>query len=525
VLDASRSVTVAGNLLNKELKKPFLEGLTDEYKKLREDFASKRATKQYISLTDAQKNGVKIDWTNFTAPKPQFTGTKVFDNYDLAEIRNYIDWGPFFIAWEMKGKYPDILKDEFAGKEATKLFNDANALLDKIINEKWLTARGVIGFWHTDRIAPDTIILKNEHGGEITTLEFLRQQSKKAAGQPNFSLADFICPNKAPSISPNWGGQVSHEEFYAEANPSLYPILKEFVSRMRKEPTEAENVLWQYLRSNGIENYSFRRQHIIGAYIADFVCLAKKLIIEVDGLIHQLPENIESDQQRTEWLESKGYKVIRFSNSQIIVDTDNVLKEIKEVLDALPFAERKNYDSTSSPVGGGQEGASDYMGAFAVSIHGIEPYIQKFQAAYDDYNKIMLQAMADRLAEAFAEVLHQKVRKEYWGYVKDEALDTAELVKETYQGIRPAPGYPACPDHTEKIKLFEILNATEVAGITLTESLAMYPGAAVCGWYFSHPQSTYFGIGKITDDQLHDYTKRKGMSLDEMKRWLSPILE
>ncbi len=364
VLDASRSVTVAGNLLNKDNKKTFLEGIETEYKKLREDFANKRAIKQYIPFHDAQKNGVKIDWTNFTPTRPQFTGTKVFDGYDLAEIRRYIDWGPFFIAWEMKGKYPDILTDEHAGKEATKLFNDANAMLDKIVNEKWLTARGVIGFWETLRTAPDTIIIKDEQGGELTVLEFLRQQSKKAAGQPNFSLADFI----APSVR-------------------------------------------------------------------------------------------------------------------------------------------------------------DFMGAFAVSIHGIEPHIQKFQAGHDDYNKIMLQAMADRLAEAFAEVLHEKVRKEYWGYAKDEAMDTAELVKETYQGIRPAPGYPACPDHTEKYKLFDLLKATEVAGIQLTESLAMYPGAAVCGWYFSHPQSTYFGIGKISEDQLEDYTKRKGMNADEMRRWLSPVLE
>lgn len=364
VLDASRSVTVAGNLLNKEQKKTFLASLDAEYKKLREDFASKRAIKQYVPFHDAQKNGVKIDWTNFTPPQPQFTGTKVFEDFDLAEIRNYIDWGPFFIAWEMKGKFPDILSDAHAGKEATKLYNDANAMLDKIVSEKWLTAKGVIGFWETDRIAPDTIILKNEHGGELTTLEFLRQQSKKAAGQPNFSLADFVAP-----------------------------------------------------------------------------------------------------------------------------------------------------------------GQKDYMGAFAVAIHGIEPHIQKFQAALDDYNKIMLQAMADRLAEAFAEVLHERVRKEYWGYAKDEAMDTAELVKETYQGIRPAPGYPACPDHTEKNKLFDLLKATDVAGIQLTESLAMYPGAAVCGWYFSHPQSTYFGIGKITEDQFADYVKRKGMSEDEMRRWLSPVLE
>jgi 5-methyltetrahydrofolate--homocysteine methyltransferase len=364
VLDASRSVTVATNLLNKEQKKPFLASIDAEYIKLRDEFESKKTVKQYITLREAQQNGVKIDWLNFHPVKPQFTGAKVFDNYDLSEIRQYIDWGPFFIAWEMRGKYPDILKDESVGAEATKLYNDANALLDKVINEKWLTARGVIGFWETRRIGADTITLLDDNGNVLTNLEFLRQQIKKAAGQPNFSLADFIRP-----------------------------------------------------------------------------------------------------------------------------------------------------------------GGEDYIGAFAVSIHGIEPHLQRFMADHDDYNKIMLQALADRLAEAFAEVLHLKVRKEFWGYVSDESLVNEELIKEKYQGIRPAPGYPACPDHTEKYKLFQLLDATKAAGIQLTESLAMYPGAAVCGWYFSHPQSTYFGINKILPDQLEDYTSRKDMDADEMKKWLSPILD
>ncbi|WP_276133438.1 methionine synthase [Polluticoccus soli] len=364
VLDASRSVTVAGNLLNKEQKPGFLGGIDTEYKKLREDFASKRTVKQYISFGDAQQNPVKINWEGYTPPKPTFTGIKSFDSYDLAEIRQFIDWGPFFITWEMRGKYPDILKDEHVGTEATKLFNDANALLDQIISEKWLTAKGVVGFWNANKTAPDTVIVKDDNGKELFALEHLRQQQKKAAGQPNFSLADFISP------------------------------------------------------------------------VAD-----------------------------------------------------------------------------------------DYMGAFAVSIHGIEPHLKKFVDNHDDYNKIMLQALADRLAEAFAEVLHKRTRTEFWGYVKNETLSNEDLIKEEYQGIRPAPGYPACPDHTEKYKLFDLLNATENAGIELTESLAMYPGASVCGWYFSHPQSTYFGVGKISEDQLNDYAKRKGMSIEEATKWLSPILE
>lgn len=366
VLDASRSVTVAGSLLNKENKQVFLNDINTEYEKLRVDFANKQTSKQYVPFAEAQHNPVKIDWDNYTPPVPTFTGTKVFADYDMAEVRQYIDWGPFFIAWEMKGKFPDILTDEYAGVEATKLYNDANAMLDKIVAEKWLTAKGVVGFWNAHKIAPDTIELKDEKGHDLCFLESLRQQQKKAAGQPHFALSDFIKP---------------------------------------------------------------------------------------------------------------------------------------------------------------AEKGSDYMGAFAVSIHGIEEHLQRFVDNHDDYNKIMLQAMADRLAEAFAEVLHMRTRKEFWGYVKDEQIDVAELVKEKYQGIRPAPGYPACPDHTEKYKLFDLLGATENAGIQLTESLAMYPAASVCGWYFSHPQSTYFGIGKIQEDQLQDYAQRKGMSIEEATKWLSPILE
>ena len=370
VLDASRSVTTVGNLLNKETKTQFLGGINEEYEKLRDDFANKKTTKQYIPLAQAQANAVKIDWSTYTPPKPALLGVQPFPDYDLAEIRKYIDWGPFFIAWEMRGKFPEILQDANVGAEATKLYNDANALLDKIVNEKWLTAKGVVGFWEALKTAPDTIVLKDTNGKELAQLESLRQQIKKAAGQPNFSLSDFIRPHT-----------------FSEHEPK------------------------------------------------------------------------------------------------------------------------------------------DYMGAFAVSIHGIEPHLQKFMDDHDDYNKIMLQALADRLAEAFAEVLHKRTRTEFWGYIKDEAIPIEELVKEKYQGIRPAPGYPACPDHTEKYKLFDLLNATEHAGITLTESLAMYPGAAVCGWYFSHPESSYFGINKILDDQLQDYTSRKGMSMDEMTRWLSPVLD
>jgi 5-methyltetrahydrofolate--homocysteine methyltransferase len=364
VLDASRSVTVAGSLLNKEQKGGFLNELKTEYTKLKESFDNKKSVKNYLPYADALQKKAAIDWTNFQPVQPQFTGTKLIDDVTVAKLRPYIDWKPFFIAWEMHGNFPDILTDTVVGAEATKLYNDANALLDRISQENWLTPKGVIGFWQA---ASDGDSVQVQAGNETTTLQFLRQQIQKAADQPNLSLADFIAPASA--------------------------------------------------------------------------------------------------------------------NKQ------------------------------------------DHIGAFAVTIHGIEPHVKAFEAQHDDYNKIMLQAIADRLAEAFAEYLHEAVRKQYWGYVPDETLNNEALIKEAYQGIRPAPGYPACPDHTEKYKLFALLDATNQTGISLTESLAMFPASSVCGWYFAHPQSQYFGIGKIQRDQLEDYAKRKGMPLELAERWLSSNIE
>jgi len=364
VLDASRSVTVAGSLLNDQ-KPAFLGGLKTEYSKLKEDFANKKSVKQFLSLAEAQANKAKIDWNNFTPVKPSFTGTKIFADVPLEEIARYIDWQPFFIAWELHGKFPQILSDAVIGKEATRLYNDAQQLLQQIIQEKWLQPRGVIGFWPANSDAKDSITVTDKAG--TVNLESLRQQIKKADGQPNLSLSDFI----APAAS----------------------------------------------------------------------------------------------------------------------------------------------------------GKQDYMGAFTVTIQGIETHIKRFETALDDYNKITLQALADRLAEAFAEWLHEKVRKEYWGYATDEHLSNEELIKESYLGIRPAPGYPACPDHTEKYKLFKLLGGKEATGITLTESLAMYPASSVSGWYFANPESKYFGVGKIDKNQAEDYAKRKNMPLAEVERWLRPVLD
>lgn len=363
VLDASRSVTAVSSLLNKDQKKVLLEETGKEYEGIRHQFLNKNK-KPSIPYAEAVVTKEYFDWKSYKPVRPAVQGVKVLKEFDLGTIAKYIDWGPFFIAWEMPGRYPDVLSDKIFGTEAKRIHNDALKLVDTIVKEKWFTANGVIGFWPAASNNADTVTLQTEKG-EVK-LEFLRQQLKKAVGQPSFSLADFVCP---------------------------------------------------------------------------------------------------------------------------------------------------------------AELGKDHMGAFAVTIHGARKHIDKFASEHDEYNKIMVQVLADRFVEAFAECLHEKTRKEFWGYAKDETLSNEALIKEEYKGIRPAPGYPACPDHTEKLKLFELLDATNNVGIELTESLAMNPPASVCGWYIAHPESHYFGLGKIQEDQLKDYAARKGMGLEEAKKWLSPVLE
>jgi 5-methyltetrahydrofolate--homocysteine methyltransferase len=366
VLDASRSVSVAGSLLN-QLKDDFLAGTLEAYEKLKIEFENKKKSKEYLTYENAVKNKVNIAWNNTAFIKPSFTGKKIVENISIESLIPFIDWTPFFIAWEMHGKYPGILHDEVVGKEATKLHDDAKNMLDRMVTENWLSAHAVLGFWPANSNEKDTVTLLDTEKKEEVELQFLRQQMKKASGQPNLSLADFIAPSSL--------------------------------------------------------------------------------------------------------------------------------------------------------------GNQDHIGAFAVTIKGIEGHIKRFEADLDDYSKIMLQALADRLAEALAEFLHLKVRTEYWGYSTNEIPTTEDLIKENYAGIRPAPGYPACPDHTEKNKLFHLLDATNGIGIQLTESLAMFPASSVCGWYFSHPDAKYFGVGKIEKDQLNNYAERKGMSEEDAIKWLRPILE
>jgi 5-methyltetrahydrofolate--homocysteine methyltransferase len=364
VLDASRSVTVVSNLLNKEGKGAFLQQTRNEYEGLRNQFLNKQKHKVLIPYEEAVVTKEYFDWRHYNPTKPAIKGVKVLKDFDLGTIARYIDWGPFFIGWEMPGRFPEVLTDKIFGTEATRLYNDAQKMIEKIVAENWFSANGVIGFWPAASNNRDTITLQTENG-EVK-LESLRQQMKKAVGQPSYSLADFVAPDT-------------------------------------------------------------------------------------------------------------------FSQ--------------------------------------------DHMGAFAVTIQGARQHIDRFIAEHDEYNKILVQILADRFVEAFAECLHEKVRKEYWGYAKDEDLTNVQLIHEEYKGVRPAPGYPACPDHTEKLKLFSLLNATENIGIELTESLAMNPPASVCGWYFAHPDSHYFGLGKIGRDQLEDYAKRKGMTIEEAEKWLRPVLE
>ncbi len=360
VLDASKSVTVASQLLG-ENKASYVEEVRAEYKDLAYNHANRKKEKEHVTYREAINNKVPIDWTQFEPVTPSFTGNKTFLNYPLEEIRQYIDWTPFFSTWMLKGKFPAILDHEIVGEEARKLYEDANAMLDDIIANEKLKANAVVGIYEANSEIDD-VLLK-----EGPTFHFLRQQGKKGTNIPNISLADFVAPKES--------------------------------------------------------------------------------------------------------------------------------------------------------------GQRDYIGGFAVTAGiGIEKLVEQYEADHDDYNSILVKAVADRLAEAFAELMHEKMRKELWGYATDESLDNEDLIKESYQGIRPAPGYPACPDHTEKQTLFDLLMAEKSTGISLTESYAMYPAASVSGFYFANPQSKYFGLGKVYADQIENYSKRKNLSQEEVERWLAPNL-
>ena len=367
VLDASRSVGVVNRLMS-ESRRGFIEEVRAEYEQVRVQHGQRTESKTYLTLEEARANRFECDWATTPITRPAALGTKSFRDFSLSEIRRYIDWSPFFITWQLRGKYPKIFDSPEVGSEARKLFDDANRLLDRIIEEGWLTANGVMGLWPANSVGDDIEIYSDESRSDVReVLHTLRQQAQKTPGRPNRALADFVAPKES--------------------------------------------------------------------------------------------------------------------------------------------------------------GVADYVGAFAVTAGlGIEEPIARFERDHDDYNKIMLKALADRLAEAFAELLHAKVRRELWGYAPDEDLTNEDLIFERYRGIRPAPGYPACPDHTEKPLLWSLLDAEVTTGIDLTESLAMYPAASVCGLYFAHPGASYFNVGKIGRDQAEDYARRKHMSVAEVERWLSTRL-
>lgn len=367
VLDASRSVPVVGSLLGDQ-KNSFVSEIKSEYERLREHHAKHKSAKEFVSIEEARKNRFPIEWNEEDIKQSKNTGVKKVENFDLAILRTYIDWTPFFQTWELAGRYPNILEDKKAGAEAKKLFEDAQKMLDKIIAEKWISANAVIGVFPANAIGDDIEIYKDETRKEVLAVNHnLRQQTKKTAGAYNMCLSDFVAP-----------------------------------------------------------------------------------------------------------------------------------KETK---------------------------FNDHIGAFVVTAGiGMEKWIEKFEKDHDDYSSILLKALADRFAEAFAEYMHEYVRKEFWGYSSNEKLSNEDLIKEEYIGIRPAPGYPACPDHTEKNTLFRLLNATEATGVSLTESLAMYPAASVSGWYFAHPQAKYFGLGQIQKDQVEDLAKRKENTEKEVEKWLGSVL-
>ena len=368
VADASRSVSIATRLMNAELKKELVSETTTEYQKVRERHEKRGSKRALLSYQDAVDNRFQPDWSNYTPPVPRFTGVRVFDDYDLKTLVQYIDWTPFFITWDLAGKFPRILEDDIVGEAATSLYNDAQVMLKALIENKLIQARAVIGLWPANQVNMDDIaVYPDGNKQNAKVLHQLRQQTPRPDDKPNYCLSDFVAP-----------------------------------------------------------------------------------------------------------LET---------------------------------------------------GLDDYLGGFVVTAGiGADELARSYEDKGDDYNSIMVKALADRLAEAFAEHMHERIRKEFWGYAVSEHLDNEALIREKYSGIRPAPGYPACPDHTEKASLFELLQAEENTSVALTEHFAMMPAASVSGWYFSHPESKYFGLGKIGSDQLADYAKRKGISLSEAERWLRPNL-
>ncbi len=414
VKDASRAVGVAQSLVTRDTVNVFLDKVRADYAEVRERHKDRGPGKRLVPIDAARSRAWKGDWKAYTPPQPKTLGVVAFDDYPLAVIAECIDWTPFFQAWELSGHYPKILDDEVVGPQARDLFKDAQAMLHKIIDEKWLTARAVIGFWPANRIGDDLELYESRESG-AESREPERRDSGLGIGDSNEVHAGSTLPaGKRVADTSDESG---------DAKPGQVRTILHHLRQQADKPPERPNLC-----------------------LADFIA----------------PKD---------------------------------------------------------------SGVRDWIGGFAVTAGiGIEAHIERFLADNDDYSAIILKALADRLAEAFAEHMHLRVRREFWGYEPDEQLDNNALIAEKYRGVRPAPGYPACPEHSEKATLFHLLDATQNAGIELTEGFAMYPAAAVSGWYFSHPDSQYFVVGRMTKEQVADYAKRKGWTLAEAEHWLAPNL-
>eukprot|EP00095_Tigriopus_kingsejongensis_P010697 maker-scaffold1220_size54826-snap-gene-0.2 protein:Tk10697 transcript:maker-scaffold1220_size54826-snap-gene-0.2-mRNA-1 annotation:"methionine synthase (b12-dependent)" len=481
VLDASRSVTVVERLLGKTSEE-FVSEIKTEYEKVRLNHANKKAQKRLLPYDVALENRFKIDWKAEDIYKPNFVGNKTYDNFPLSELIPFIDWTPFFQTWQLAGRFPRILTDEVVGEQATDLFADAQEMLAKIEKEKWLTAKAVVGIWPANSNGKDDVFTYTDDSRTdvADTLFSLRQQTQKAKQLPNFSLADYIAPAET-GLQDYIGGFVvtaglGIEKYVQEYQDNLDDyssiLLKALADRLAEAFAElmhkkVREELWGYAPNETLENEELIKEKYQG-------------IRPAPGY-PACPDHTE--------------KLTLFKKLNA---TEEIGVELTESMAMYP----------------------------AASVSGF--YYAHPQSKYFGLGKIemdQVKSIAEhRLAEAFAELMHKKVREELWGYAPNETLENEELIKEKYQGIRPAPGYPACPDHTEKITLFKKLNATEEIGVQLTESMAMYPAASVSGFYYAHPQSKYFGLGKIEMDQVKSIAERKGMEVDRMKKWLNPVV-
>jgi 5-methyltetrahydrofolate--homocysteine methyltransferase len=593
VLDASRAVTVVSSLLSKDQQKDYVATLRSEYTKVRENYAAQNESKNLLPLAEARANRAQLNFDSSTIQAPLQPGVHVFNAIDLKEIIPYIDWMPFFQAWELAGRFPQILNDEIVGEQATQLYADAQQMLEEIIAKQSLQARAVVGIFSAFSEGDDVTVQwasdpsqalpkgkgepsvqgkspSNEdysHAQEPLTADHTLDQKetpfplgRAGDGSSNHLENQYLNTSASQEGSPFPLGRSgdgskpygkSHN--YYTTPSDLFVALQKHALSMRQSSTPAESAMWKLLKGNHLGNHHFRRQQIIDKYIADFVCLRKKLIIEVDGNIHDSPEAQEKDGRRTRALNLAGFEVIRFRNEEVLQDPlgteDRILQKLQSIsIDARAEENDVNYEpivnatfltlrqqtrktagqpnyALSDFIAPKESGVSDYIGCFAVCTgFGLDEMVSAFEADHDDYSAIIAKALADRLAEALAEYMHEKVRKELWGYASQEQLSNEQLIDEAYRGIRPAPGYPACPDHLEKQTIWDILQVEQSIGIQLTESLAMYPTAAVSGYYFAHPQAKYFGLNKITQEQLKDYAQRKGISTAEAEKWLSPVL-